>query len=155
MIYPGKGKSSFAIQKINEDVNTGFGEWENTYIPINNFIFVTPYKDEIDRILSNTKAEFLTPENITYKNKSESLRNLLFSSESIVTTHKLFLGISDDLIPLLEYKKYTLIIDETLDIISEVDITQEDIKLLLDAKAIQIDPKGKVCLLYTSDAADE
>ncbi|MDH8788458.1 MAG: hypothetical protein E6647_09900 [Staphylococcus epidermidis] len=141
---PGKGKSSFAIQKINEGVSTGFGEWENTYVPINNFIFVTPYKDEIDRILSNTKAEFLAPENITYKNKSESLRGLLVSSESIVTTHKLFLGISDNLIPLLKYKKYTLIIDETLDIISEVDITQEDIKLLLDAKAIQIDPKGKV-----------
>lgn len=141
---PGKGKSSFAIQKINEGVDTGFGEWEDTYTPINDFIFVTPYKDEINRILSNTKAEFLAPENTTYKNKSESLRHLIISSESIVTTHKLFLGISDNLIPLLEYKKYTLIIDEALDIISEVDITRDDIKLLLDANAIQIDLKGKV-----------
>lgn len=126
----GKGKTSWGIQYMNE-------------APLSEkFIYITPFLTEVKRIKESVIGrKFYEPtkneENVT---KLESLKNLLEKGENIVSTHSLFLNIDDEIVKLIFLQDYTLILDEVMNVIEQVPIKQDDIKVLLQAKTDNNEP---------------
>jgi len=136
---PGKGKTSYAIQKINS-------------YPQKSFVYCTPLLSEIDRIKEATHKRFYDP---TYKDgrKICGLNDLLSQCHDIAVSHSTFANATEETVELVREGQYTLILDETIDCVSEYNgvvegfgnkMTKADIKFLIDRKAIDIDDYGRV-----------
>ena len=126
----GKGKTSWAIQHMNEAELS------------EQFIYITPFLTEVQRVKKSvTNRKFYEPttndQNLT---KLESLKYLLEKGENIVATHSLFLNIDDEILKLIFLQDYTLILDEVMNVIEQVPIKQDDIKVLLQAKTDEEKP---------------
>ena len=135
----GKGKTSFAIQKMNEN-------------PQNSYVYVTPLLSEIDRIKSSTKVNFYDPVFLDGR-KINGFNNLLCNGFNIATTHSTFANSTNETLELIKQGNYTLILDEVLDVVSELNdmiddrehkIKPQDIQLLLDKNVIRTDEYGRV-----------
>lgn len=122
---PGSGKTSLAINMMNNDNKT-------------NYIYVTPFLDEIERVRKAvTNRVFHEPANLGF-GKLDSLKNLLLNGKSITTTHALFKFADDDIIELIKINNYVLILDEVMQVLEYLDITKDDIKILVDNGYIKI-----------------
>ena len=130
----GSGKTEFCIQYMNEH---GKGSGENNKL----FIYVTPYLSEIERIKSNCpELEFHDPINKGI-GKLESLKKLIAAGENIATTHTLFTSIDEEVLELLKWSGYTLILDEVLNVINEYPISKSDMNLLLKGDLCSVEDK--------------
>lgn len=101
----GSGKTSAILNMVNQN-------------PENSYVYVTPYLDEVERVINQTSHRFKQPHN-NGEGKLESWHRLLSAGESIVTTHALFLMATSETIQLIHEGGYTLILDEVLDIFKE------------------------------------
>ena len=103
----GSGKSTAAINYINSSDNS------------KKFIYITPYKDEVDRIVVACKdKKFRQPEK--YNDKAPKIihfKELLNKGTNIATTHALFHLFDDEIIDLCYSQNYTLIMDEVTDVV--------------------------------------
>nr|WP_054549551.1 hypothetical protein [Lysinibacillus sphaericus] len=143
----GAGKTSWAIQKINDE-KVGFGTDEKLD---KKYIYVTPFLEEIDRIIELTGAEFLEPESDKGKgSKFTHLKALVTLEKSIVTTHELFKKLDLETLDMIEESGYTLIMDEVANVLEQYDITKSDINMLIGQETIAIGEKGKVIWLDDS-----
>jgi hypothetical protein len=112
----GSGKTSWAIQMMNETPGP--------------FLYVTPIKTEVTRILSSCSSqEFLQPEieeefdekdMVATRNKSNGLKRLLERGENIATTHALFKMFDDETVSLIKMHGYKLVLDEVMDVLDKV-----------------------------------
>lgn len=113
----GSGKSQYAIQKMNEDKD-------------NDYIYTTPYLDEIKRIRENYKSrKFVEPkedEKQKIFSKIKSLKLCLKKGENIATTHSLFKIVDEETRQLLDASNYILILDEVMDIVQQIPLTKSD-----------------------------
>lgn len=75
--------------------------------------------------------------------KLTSLKKLIAEREDIVTTHALFALADDELIELLEWQNYSLIIDEVMDVMEQIDLRKDDIKLLIESRQVEINEDTK------------
>lgn len=128
----GTGKTEFSFQYIKEN-------------PDQRFIVVTPYLSEIKRFIKETitKRKFKEPTSRAESGrKLNSLKQLLTTKEDIVTTHQLFQMLDDDILELIAEGNYTLILDESLEVINPISITKSDFNILQDL--IEIDSNNKV-----------
>lgn len=124
----GSGKTSWAIQYMNSS-------------PANKkFIYITPFLNEVDRVIKSTKRKFIQPDNNKGETKLEVLKQLIISGENIVSTHALFKRLDNTLIDLISMKEYTLILDEVMDVINQVNISKDDVKLLMTATTLKGNP---------------
>lgn len=122
----GKGKSSWAIQKIKED-NEG------------KYIYITPFLSEIQRVKEScNNRKFVEPLNKGY-GKLDNLHNLLYKESHIASTHSLFKMATEKTRELIRLGNYTLILDEVMDVVEEVKLKKNDLKSLLDLKLIKIE----------------
>lgn len=131
----GSGKTSYAIQLMQEAP------------PEQKFIYVTPYLDEVTRIKETvTNRHFKEPtEQHGQGTKLSSLKKLIVDGENIATTHSLFCMADDDLIELLSWTDYILIVDEVMEVISELkSIKRDDIPVLIKSGLIDIAEDGQV-----------
>lgn len=120
----GSGKSSAAINYMNERPNQ-------------KFIYITPYLEEGTRIQrACPELRFKEPSNKLpefdfrkYRHTIELIKN----GENITSTHNMFLRYSDDMVCYLKEQKYTLIIDEAVEILRPSTIYKSDMRLLEDA----------------------
>ncbi|WP_374054879.1 hypothetical protein [Rossellomorea sp. FM04394] len=139
----GAGKTSWAIQRLNEVKNIGFGTDERTD---KKYIYVTPYLDEVARLRNDTKADFYEPD--PQKGKGSKLKHLKMMVElglNIITTHEIFKRLDEETLNHIEAEGYTLIMDEAAQVIESInDISDEDIEYLLRFKSIEIGDLGKV-----------
>ena len=114
------------------------------------FIYVTPYLDEIDRVINETR-DFKQPEE-KGSGKLESLHNLLVNGHNIAMTHQLFLMATQETIELIYHGKYFLILDEALQTLHKYNdiapkdkiVNWGDIKWLRDEGYIDADEKYNV-----------
>lgn len=138
----GKGKTSWAIKFMNENAVD------------RNWVFITPYLDEVERIKSECAEHcfFREPETASRKTKSEHLKDLLRDGENIVSTHKLFSTADEETIRLIRNGNYTLILDEAMEVIHQVPIKKGDVEILEKAGAIKILDTGIVTV--PEDAPD-
>jgi hypothetical protein len=124
----GRGKTSWALQHINEATVD------------QKFIYITPYLDEIQRVIKSVpNRKFLEPNNNNREGrKLHSLKGLIVAGHDICATHSLFQTSDDELIELLTGAGYTLILDEVMDVIEKANINRADIRALLDLGYIEI-----------------
>lgn len=138
----GAGKTSWAIQKINDcEKEAGFGER-----PDKKYIYITPFLEQVKRVINNTKADFFQPDPTKGKgSKVEHFKMLVELGKNIVTTHEIFKRLDNKTLEDIADEGYTLIMDETTEVIEALnDISQEDIEILHEIKAIEIGDLGKV-----------
>jgi hypothetical protein len=130
----GSGKTSWAIQLMNETPE------------VQKFIYVTPYLSEIERIkLSVTNREFVTPDSKQGKGKKyEHFKRLIGEGKDILTTHSLFSYADEELLELLEWNNYILIMDEVFQVIEQIPLKQDDLKILVNSQVVTVQEEGKI-----------
>jgi hypothetical protein len=126
----GSGKTSAAINLMNNDTE-------------NHYIFITPYLNEIERIKTKcNNRKFYEPkiysENGKLVRKFDSLHDLLANNKNIVSTHALFKRANDDTKELIHAGNYILILDEVMDVVEQLDLKKDDLKILIDQDMIYI-----------------
>lgn len=130
----GSGKSSWAIQHMNNAPAR------------QKFIYITPFKAEIDRIISEcNNREFVQPLDDGKETKFNDIKKLIAKGVDIASSHSLFQRIDDEMLELLEIEDYTLILDEEMEVIKplkEYDVS--DLMLLYHEGIIKVDGNGFV-----------
>ena len=98
----GSGKSSYAIQEINNQDEH------------KKYIYITPYLDEVKRVKDNvTKRKFYEPnEKLGHGRKINHFKKLISDGKNIVSTHALFSYIDLETELLLKDNDYILILDD-------------------------------------------
>ncbi|MGL6098651.1 MAG: hypothetical protein ACRC0G_03390, partial [Fusobacteriaceae bacterium] len=138
----GSGKTSWAIQNI-----TMYNRHEK-------FLYITPYLDEVDRVVSsckNSKIQVSTPNVVVGKgSKSEHFKQLMNQGKNIVTTHSLFDRIDEECLDIIRTQGYTLYMDEVHEVIKRFTVSDDDLKMLIESKYIKIGDKGKVTWIEDS-----
>ena len=135
----GSGKTSWSIQKTNQSDSE-------------NFLYITPFLDEVDRIIENSAKEFKQPIN-KGNGKLSSLNEILACQEDIASTHALFRHLDEESRENIKNGHYTLILDEVLNVIEPYDsIRNDDIQLLKDGGCITIDDDGFI--VWNKDKSD-
>lgn len=105
------------------------------------FLFITPYLDEGERIKTACpECEFMEPP--VYGSKQRGLKSLLRNKANIVSTHSLFALLDSEAFELIEQGRYTLVMDEVFDAVSEYDTSPKDMDILLKAGAVSADDRG-------------
>ena len=123
----GSGKSQAAIRYVNEEIDK-------------RFLYITPYLDEVDRIVNScTGREMTSPENLG-SGKLQSLHSLLEEKKNVCCTHALFTMYDDTTVELLKQGNYHLIIDEILQSVNELSLCGDDINILKNSGLIKVDP---------------
>lgn len=125
----GSGKTTWAINHMNSNPNK-------------NYIVVAPLLDECSRYQNEVTAVKLIAPKHNGKGKFKSFKELVCEGKSIITTHALMKQMDPDTIELLRLKKYTLIIDEALEVLEKYPIKKADINIIFNQKMISIDDNG-------------
>lgn len=98
------------------DAPCGYGKTTNainSFLPEEKYIYVTPFLDEVERLINNTRISFVQP----VGNKLEAIQRLMAYGQNIATTHASFTNLSivdNELI-----NEYHLVIDEAIEVVSE------------------------------------
>lgn len=109
-----------AINYINSPYNAG-----------SRFMYVTPYLNEVQRIKECCPDKnFKDPQ--AFGSKLQDIFRLIERGENIITTHALFSKFTPEVINLVKLSGYILIMDEVADVVSQLKITQDDTKIILE-----------------------
>lgn len=114
------------------------------------FIFVTPLRKEIERVIKDTDGKFKQPYN-PFGSKLDSLHELLRTKENIAMSHSLFALTTPETIELIAAGDYVMVVDEALTLTQPYnsfapshhlpEVKPGDIdKILLKKQFIAIDP---------------
>lgn len=126
----GSGKTSAAINLMNSDTQ-------------HNFIYITPYLSEVERIKQSTIHKFYEPKiysvNGEFYTKFDSLHDLLANEKNIVSTHALFKRANEETKELIQAGNYILILDEVMNVVEQLEIKKDDLNMLLETKCIYIE----------------
>ncbi|KMY48349.1 DEAD/DEAH box helicase family protein [Peribacillus loiseleuriae] len=124
----GYGKTSWAIQYMNSMATDS-----------HQFIYVTPFLEEIERVKQSvTNRQFFDPVASKGKTKLDDLHKMLGEGKDICTTHALFQMANDQTRELLRVNRYTLILDEVINVIEQIKLKKDDLRLLQNANAVSI-----------------
>lgn len=130
----GAGKTQYIIQEMNADRNID-----------KKYIYITPYLAEVERIIDNVKERPIKQP--TQRNsegrKLRGLKTLVQSGYSIASTHSLLQTADSELVELIKAGNYTLVIDEVINVVNDVNISQKDINRLIANGDITIDDDTK------------
>ncbi|USK65869.1 hypothetical protein [Peribacillus frigoritolerans] len=145
----GAGKTSYAIQMINEHAyKVGFGD-EEPYSSDKKFIYVTPFLSEVKRIKELTLLEFFEPE-ASYKtgSKGQHVKALVEEGCNIVMSHELFARIDEDTLIDIEDWGYILIMDEVANVLETYNdravSIKDDFRMLAHQGILNIEEDGQV-----------
>ena len=131
---------------MGEGKTTGLINYMNNH-PDNKYLFITPFLDEVERIIKGCKdLDFAEPDD--KHSKLSDLKNLISNGRNIASTHALFSIIDSNVVELLYANGYILVLDEVLELIEPLPVSTKDIQLLLDGNIIRVDETGRV---YVSD----
>lgn len=128
----GSGKSSAAITYMNEH-------------PEKRFIYITPYLDEAKRIRANCPhAQFYEPQKMSAFSGSKTVHtlDLVKRGESVATTHQAFRSYPPELLDFIREMRYTLIIDENVDVLETLDEDPYDVQMAIDAGYVEETASG-------------
>lgn len=128
----GNGKTSWAIGFMNQN-------------PQRRFVFITPFLKEAERIQEKcTTLRFKQPDDRF--SKQADFKKLLQHGENIAMTHALFTQLewTQSMYDQLRAYGYTLILDEVIEVVIPVSLSEADHKMLVDTEKIQVDDDGVV-----------
>lgn len=129
----GAGKTTWCINYMKENINK------------KHFIYVTPFLSEINRV-KNEIPQLVEP-TIFKKRKYDSLSDLLIKGKNIITTHSLFGMCNEDLKDYIKDNEYELILDEVMDVVSQLNMPKDDIEVMLNSELIKIEEDGLITWL--------
>ena len=128
----GAGKTMAAITEMNERTDK-------------KFVFVTPYLEEVDRIIASCPSRmFVEPDADVYGTKLMHFKALARAGRNIACTHALFESYDDEALDEIERNGYTLILDEVLDAVEVLRVSERNLKMMLDFGVIAVDETGRV-----------
>lgn len=145
----GSGKTSWAIQEMNSH-------------PERRYIYISPFLDEASRIVRSCEGRgFREPSSEHYGTKSRHFHRLIEKGHNISSTHRMFEGITSDVLDLLRVKNYHLILDEAISVLYDYNMgsdtdsrhwstahaitqTQSDVETLVEAKFLEVNEEGQV-----------
>lgn len=141
----GSGKTTSLINMMNENTEE-------------KFIYITPYRDEIDRVIANCPNRYFeTPKNFDKMNlktctKYEDLIKIIEQDINVVSTHALFQTFDENIIKVLKEHKYTLILDEVAQVVEEINISPDDVRMLINEGVIIINKDKRI--IWSDDEYD-
>ena len=124
----GRGKSSAAIRYMNEQKGERC------------FLYITPYLSEVDRVCD--LCNFDEP-GCDFMSKSNQLKAMMARRRNIASTHSLFSLMDEEALTLARENGYSLIVDESIQVIKSVPVSQRDLDLMCD-NLISVDESGCV-----------
>lgn len=136
----GSGKTTSLINMMNENTEE-------------KFIYITPYRDEIDRVIANCPNRYFeTPKNFDNINlktctKYEDLIKIIEQDINVVSTHALFQTFDENIIKVLKEHKYTLVLDEVAQVVEEINISSDDIRMLINDGVIAVNENKRIIWL--------
>lgn len=113
----GRGKSSAAVAYMNEHKDS------------KRFLYITPYLTEVDRICE--RCDFDQPDGDKMSKTSE-LKMYLRRNKNVAATHSLFYLMDEEILTMIREKKYSLIVDESIEVISKVTVTTKDFQIITE-----------------------
>lgn len=120
----GTGKSQSAITYMNENSDE-------------KFIYITPYLEEAKRIKEGCPSlNFIEPSNKLKKynrRKTDHTAALIRKGRNITTTHQSFKAYTPEMLSDIRRHKYTLIIDENVDVLETFEFHADDLQMAVDA----------------------
>ena len=126
----GTGKTEAAITYMNEHKDK-------------KFIYVTPYLAESNRIkVGCPELHFVEPSNKLSEyhfKKIEHTAALIKEGRNITTTHAALKNYTRETLSEIKEKGYTVIIDESLEVLSESDLKSTDVKMLASSGFLRSD----------------
>lgn len=114
----GRGKSSAAIRYMNQHK----GE--------KRFLYITPYITETERICES--CDFDTPSDEGGTVKSTQLKAYMKKGHNVSATHSLFYYMDEEALELVRNKHYSLIIDESIEVVSQLEMSSRDFTLITE-----------------------
>lgn len=132
----GEGKTSASINMMKRDLSS-------------NYIFITPYKDETERIKRECEnRHFALPRNLG-KGKLTNLHALVEQNRNIASTHALFKQYNTNTIELIKSKNYKLVLDEVFTVIEQVKCSKNDLDIIFNKEngLADVDDDGYVIWL--------
>lgn len=131
----GKGKSSWAIQHMIDN-------------PKDKYIYITPYLDEITRVLETCGKEgVVLSQPQVHKGRGKKInhfKEMLSKGENIVCTHALIDYWDEECDEIINRYGYTLIMDEVHNVITPYTFDEDDINLLYNSKFFTVEERGKL-----------
>lgn len=121
----GRGKSSAAIRYMNEHR----GE--------KRFVYITPYLDEVDRVCERCDFAQPEPNKEERTTKSAELKRHLRAGHNVASTHALFYLMDEEALEIIRQKRYSLIIDESINVIARMSISGTDLALVLKVLTVE------------------
>lgn len=118
----GSGKTSSCIEMMNDN-------------PDKKYIFITPYLEEAARIKNACPdLHFIEPSSRIKEygfTKVNHTNALIEQGRNIATTHQAFLFYTDETLDLVKEHGYTLVIDESVNVLESTEVNMDDIELLV------------------------
>lgn len=140
----GAGKNTWALQEMSRNIDT-------------DYIYCTPFLTEIIRVRNACDAtRFKEPLPDESTTKLSSFTELLEERYCIAVTHSTFLNADARTIDAMASGKYTLILDEVLDVVTDFNnthivendtsqaVSKGDMELLIEKELISINDRGLV-----------
>lgn len=142
----GYGKTTWAIQTMNEASKDS-----------HSFIYITPFLDEVSRVKESVKKRtFYEPTSSKGVKKLDDFHELLRQNKDICTTHALFQNANKETRELIAKGNYTLILDEVMNVIEQVELKKDDLDLLRRSKVISIEEnKNGIKYIKWNEADDK
>ena len=145
------------IKVVDSLMGSGKSTWAFKYMYENKekrFIYITPYLDEIERLVGSgtedcpytkwhQERRFREPKHFG-KGKLDSLHYLLVNDYSIATTHSLFRMSTPETAELISAGGYTLILDESLDVVNIFNMHLKDYNMLINNSLMKVDGDGNI-----------
>ena len=116
----GRGKSSAAIRYMNR------------YKGAKRFLYITPYLNEVDRICEQCDFD---QSDSDYMSKSAELKTHIRHGKNVAATHSLFYLMDEEALELVRANHYSLIIDESIQVIERLNVTDKDFALIINQLA--------------------
>lgn len=116
----GRGKSSAAIRYMNR------------YKGAKRFLYITPYLNEVDRICEQCDFD---QSDSDYMSKSAELKTHIRHGKNVAATHSLFYLMDEEALELVRANHYSLIIDESIQVIERLNVTDKDFALIISQLA--------------------
>lgn len=113
----GAGKTTAAINYINEMDND------------EHVLFVTPFKEERDRVIKRCSSKNLREPRIM-GNRLVGIKDLISRGSNISSTHALFHRFDEEAIDMCRTRNYTLIMDEVTNVVEKYSLSKEDFNTL-------------------------
>ena len=131
----GTGKSTWAIDEINKH-------------PEKKYIILTPpktevtrYKEGISSAHNGSRSDVIALDDDGIGTKTSQLKDAIQDGKTVVTTHNLFTRLDREGFRMIsDQGDYELIIDETIELVGEKLINQDDLQMLVETRKIWITP---------------